>query len=263
MSETRTHFSLNGLVSVVTGAGSGIGEAIAELFVEAGSHVFLVDVNAEGVTRVAERLKALHPDSSIDSAVIDVSSPQECRELADRVAESSRRCDVLVNNAGIGHVGTLLETELEDFQRVWSVNVESMYHLSRAFLPGMIDREFGSIVNMASALGLIAMADRFAYTVSKHAVIGLTRSMAFDFSSKGVRVNCICPGRVETPLVSQLLAGYEDPERYRSQMVAPHPIGRMAEPREIAAAALFLASPEASFVTGSALVVDGGYLSGK
>jgi NAD(P)-dependent dehydrogenase (short-subunit alcohol dehydrogenase family) len=127
----------------------------------------------------------------------------------------------------------------------------------------MLEARRGSIINMASALGLTAMADRFAYTLTKHAVVGLTRSMALDFGPTGVRINCICPGRVETPFVAARMREYPDPEKYREQLVATHAQKRMAQPWEIAAAAVYLASDEAAFVTGSTLVIDGGYLCGK
>jgi NAD(P)-dependent dehydrogenase (short-subunit alcohol dehydrogenase family) len=144
-----------------------------------------------------------------------------------------------------------------------SINVEGMAHLCRFVLPAMIERGSGAIVNIASVLGLTAMADRFAYTVSKHAVVGLTRSIAFDVARHGVRVNCVCPGRVETEFVRARLAEYEDPEVYHRHTAESHPIGRMAQPEEIAQAVLYLASDASSYASGSALVVDGGYLSGK
>ncbi len=254
-------FSLKDKVTVVTGAASGIGAAIADAFGEAGALVYVADVNeagaaaqTDGISRAGGRAK---------SAVLNVADPAACEALMKRVLSENTYCDVLVNNAGVGHVGTILNTAPEDLQRLWSVNVQGMYFLARAALPMMIARHRGSIINMASALGLTAMEDRFAYTVTKHAVVGLTRSLALDYGPTGVRINCICPGRVETPFVQQRLSEYPDPKKFREQMVATHAQKRMAQPWEIAAAAVYLASDESAFMTGSTFVIDGGYTCGK
>ena len=192
-----------------------------------------------------------------------MSDETACRTAVQRVTEECGRCDVLVNNAGVGHVGTILTTKPEELERLWKVNVLGIYQLSRAVLPGMIVRGSGSIVNIASIAGLMGMEARFAYTTTKHAVVGMTRSMAMDLGTQGVRINCICPGRVRTPFVDEMLRQYDNPEDYLRQMEAPHAMKRMAAPSEIASAALYLASDAASFVTGSAMTVDGGYTAGK
>jgi 2-keto-3-deoxy-L-fuconate dehydrogenase len=160
-------------------------------------------------------------------------------------------------------VGTILTTESADLERLWQINLKGAYFLSRAILPAMIERRAGSIINLASVAGVMGMEGRFAYTVTKHAVVGLTRAMAMDHGQTGVRINCICPGRTQTPFVDARLKEYPDPKEYLKQMVAPHALKRLAQPREIAAAAVYLASDEAAFVTGSAMVVDGGYMAGK
>jgi len=258
---TNNTFSLEDKVAVVTGAASGIGAAIAEAFANAGALVYVADLNAAGADAQAERIRgAGGKTQSVETNVADEAS---CTALVARALSENNRCDVLVNNAGIGHVGTILQTAPDDLQRLWSVNVQGMYFLSRAVLPSMVERGRGSIINLASVLGLAAMEDRFAYTVTKHAVVGITRSMALDFGPTGVRINCLCPGRVETPFVQARLAEYPDPEKYRVQMSAAHAQKRMAQPAEIASAALYLASDESSFVTGSSFVIDGGYLCGK
>lgn len=192
-----------------------------------------------------------------------MSDETACRTAVQRVTEECGRCDVLVNNAGVGHVGTILTTKPEELEKLWKVNVLGIYQLSRAVLPGMIVRRSGSIVNIASIAGLMGMEARFAYTTTKHAVVGMTRSMAMDLGTQGVRINCICPGRVRTPFVDEMLRQYDNPEDYLRQMEAPHAMKRMAAPSEIASAALYLASDAASFVTGSAMTVDGGYTAGK
>ena len=257
----KIQFSLADKVTIVTGGASGIGAAIAEAFADAGGIVYVADINEAGATEHTSRIAK--SGGRAFAAHANVADQASCEALVKQVLDAHGRCDVLVNNAGIGHVGTILTTTPEDLERLWSVNVQGMYFLARAVLPAMIERRRGSIINMASALGLTAMQDRFAYTVTKHAVVGLTRSMALDFGATGVRINCICPGRVETPFVQARLAEYPDPEKFRAQMVASHPQKRMAEPWEIAAAALYLASDESAFVTGSTFVIDGGYLCGK
>jgi len=257
----KTPFSLADKVAIVTGAASGIGAAIAEAFADAGAIVYVADINESGAVKEASQIT--QSGGRAVAAVANVADQASCESLVKQALSAHGCCDVLVNNAGIGHVGTILTTAPEDLARLWSVNVQGMYFLARAVLPAMIERGSGSIINMASALGLTAMEDRFAYTVTKHAVVGLTRSMALDFGTTGVRINCICPGRVETPFVQARLAEYAEPEKFRSRMVASHAQKRMAQPWEIAAAAVYLASDESAFVTGSTFVIDGGYLCGK
>jgi len=253
--------TLTDKIALVTGAGSGIGAAIAECFAEAGAIVFASDRDGHAAQQTTAGIR--EAGHRAESLVLDVSDETSCIAAVRTVTEKCGRCDVLVNNAGIGHVGTILTTKPEDMERLWKVNVLGTYHLSRAALPGMIERGKGSIVNIASTLGLMAMEARFAYTTTKHAVVGMTRAMAMDHGTTGVRINCICPGRVRTPFVDALLRQYENPDDYLRQMESPHAMKRMAAPSEIASAALYLASDAASFVTGSAMVVDGGLSAGK
>ena len=255
-------FSLQNKVTIVTGSASGIGAAIAESFARAGALVYVADCNEAGGEDMVRKITQQGGQAKL--AVADIVKETECQALAKRVlAENGNRCDVLVNNAGLGHVGTILTTEPADLERLWQVNVRGMYFLSRAILPAMIERRAGSIINLASVAGVMGMEARFAYAVTKHAVVGMTRAMAMDHGQAGVRINCICPGRTETPFVQARLKEYPNPEEYLRQMEAPHALKRLAQPTEIAAAAVFLASDEASFVTGSAMVVDGGYMAGK
>lgn len=253
--------TLTDKIAVVTGAGSGIGAAIASCFATAGACVYATDINESAAQRTAAAIREgghkAHP------LVLDVSDEASCLGAVRTVGEMSGRIDVLVNNAGVGHVGNILGTAPSDFDRLWKVNVLGVYHLSRAVLSGMIERRSGSIVNIASIAGLMGMEARFAYTTTKHAVVGITRAMAMDHGTTGVRINAICPGRVRTPFVDEMLRQYPNPEDYLRQLEAPHAMKRMASPSEIASAALYLASDAASFVTGSAMVVDGGYTTGK
>lgn len=254
--------TLEGKTALVTGAGSGIGAAIAEGFARAGATVVVADLDEVAAARTVERI--LRDGGAAWASAVDVSSQESCDACAREVlAASGGRCEVLVNNAGIGHVGSILQTTPADMDRLWRVNVLGAYFMSRALLPEMIRRGSGSIIHIASIAGVMGMEARFAYTTTKHAVVGMTRSMAMDLGTTGVRVNCICPGRVATPFVEARLREYPDPEDYRRQLEAPHAMKRMARPSEIAGAALYLASDAASFVTGSAMVVDGGYSAGK
>jgi 2-keto-3-deoxy-L-fuconate dehydrogenase len=254
-------FSLSGRISLVTGAGSGIGAAIAETFARAGARVFVTDLDETGASATAGRIA--DAGGRAEPLALDVRDEAACRDVAARVGGSAGRLDVLVNNAGVGHVGTVLQTDGADLDRLYAVNVRGVFNVTKAFLPGMLARKAGVIINMASIGGLVGIRDRIAYCVTKSAVVGLTKSMALDHALDGIRVNCICPGRVETPFVTARLREYPDPERAFREMSASQAIGRMGRPEEIAAAALYLASDEAAFVTGTALAIDGGWSAGK
>ncbi|HJU43397.1 MAG TPA: glucose 1-dehydrogenase [Vicinamibacterales bacterium] len=251
-------FDLTTKTALVTGAGSGIGAAIASTFAAAGARVFVTDRTAAAARATAATL----PDHAIALA-LDVTDEAQCSAAASEVLAGGRALDVLVNCAGIGHVGTILETGGVDLDRLYAVNVRGVFNVSKAFVPSMIQRRAGSIINVASVGGIVGIRDRVAYCTSKFAVVGLTKSMALDHALAGVRVNCICPGRVETPFVAKRLAEYADPEQARRDMTASQAVGRMGRPDEIAAAALYLASDESAFITGSALMIDGGWSAGK
>lgn len=245
-------FRLDGKITVVTGAASGIGAAIAALFVRAGARVFLCDRDAEGVRRQALECGG-------EAIAMDLASEEDCARTAETVAGSAGTPDILVNNAGVGGVGTLLETTTADLDRMYEVNVKGVFRLSKVFLPGMVARGSGTIINLASVGGLRGIRDRVAYCTTKFAVVGLTKSMALDHAAAGVRVNCICPGRVETPFVQARLREYPDPEEARREMESTQMLGRMIQPEEVAAAALYLAADESRMITGTALSIDGGW----
>jgi len=253
-------FDLTGKVAVVTGAGSGIGAAIAQRLAEAGAYVFIGERDLDSGKGIASLIE--QAGSGAEFVHVDVSEESSCKALAHRVLARGA-CDILVNNAGIGHVGTALSTSGEDIDRMMAVNVKGVLYISQAFLPDMIVRRRGSIVNLASIGGIIAIRDRFAYCATKFAVVGMTKCMALDHAESQVRVNCICPGRVETPFVQARLKEYTDPAKAYADMSSTQALGRMGTPEEIAAAALYLASDEATFVTGSSLIIDGGWSAGK
>jgi 2-keto-3-deoxy-L-fuconate dehydrogenase len=254
-------FDLSQKVALITGAGSGIGAAIAETFAGAGAYVFVADLNETAAREVATGIGG--KGGRADPLPLDVRDEASCRDAHAAVRAAAGRVDILVNNAGIGHVGTVLQTDGADLDRLYAVNVRGVFNMTKACLPDMLARRAGVIINLASIAGLVGIRDRIAYCTSKFAVVGLTKSMALDHALDGLRVNCICPGRVETPFVTARLREYPDPERAYREMAATQAIGRMGRPQEIAAAALYLASDEAAFVTGCALAIDGGWSAGK
>ena len=255
-------FDLTGKVAVVTGAGSGTGAAIARCFAAAGASVYLAERDPTGGAAVAEQVNAAGGRARFVQT--DVSAEASCRAAAELVlAENGGRCDVLVNNAGVGHVGTVLTTTSADLDRLIAVNVKGVMFMTQALLPSMARRRAGSIVNLASIGGVVAVRDRFAYCTTKFAVVGMTKCVALDYADAGVRCNCICPGRVQTPFVQARLREYPDPKKAYEEMTATQLLKRMATPEEVAAAALYLASDEAAFVTGSSLIIDAGWSAGK
>jgi 2-keto-3-deoxy-L-fuconate dehydrogenase len=254
-------FDLSRKTALVTGAGSGIGAAIAETFARAGARVFAADVNEETARATVDRIT--REGGTAEALTLDIRDEDACARAAEHVKTNAERLDILVNNAGIGHVGTMLTTGGADLDRLYAVNVRGTFNVTKAFLPDMITRRAGVIINMASAAGIVGLRDRIAYAVTKFAVVGLTKSMALDHALEGIRVNCICPGRVETPWVAQRIREYPDPEQAYREMASTQAVGRMGKPEEIAAAALYLASDEAAFITGAALNIDGGWTAGK
>ncbi len=252
-----TPFRLDGKNAVVTGAGSGIGKAIAELFAAQGASVFVVDRDEPAGRATVDAIRDASGRAEV--SVVDVSD--EAAVLA--LARGLPPADILVANAGIGHVGDLLKTTAADLDRLYAVNVRGVFNCCKAFAPAMIERGRGSVINMASIGGVVAVRQRLAYTTTKFAVVGLTKAMTLDHSHTGVRFNCICPGRVETPFAMKRIAESPNPEEAYREMASTQLTGRMAKPDEIAAAALYLAADESAMVTGSSLLVDGGWSAGK
>ncbi|PYS98500.1 MAG: short-chain dehydrogenase [Acidobacteria bacterium] len=254
-------FDLSGKNALVTGAASGIGEATARTLAAAGAKVFVADLDFDRGVAVADDIA--QQGLAAEFMELDVSDKSSCAAAEAYIRRTSGWLDILVNNAGIGHVGTILETTSEDLDRLFAVNVRGMFDLTKAFIGGMIERNHGVIVNVASIGGIIAIRDRLAYCTTKFAVVGFTKCIALDHATQGIRANSICPGRVETEFVKKRIAEYPDPKKAYEEMAATQAIGRMGTPEEIAACALYLASDEAAFVTGTALEIDGGFSVGK
>lgn len=244
-----------GAVALVTGAAGGIGRAISRQLAREGALVVVADIADGGDT-----LALVERDGGTGTCLrMDVSDATRVAEGIAKVLETHRRIDVLFNNAGVELSRTLHETTEAEWDRVLDVNLKAMYLVCRRVLPAMMRQGGGAVVNTSSISGLLGWPASAAYCASKAGVIGLTRQMAVDYAPHGIRVNCICPGTTLTPMIERLFAEDRDPAAFRKSIEARHPLGRLARPEEIAEAALFLASAEASFITGAALPVDGGY----
>lgn len=240
---------MDGRTALVTGGASGIGEQVSRIFTAAGAQVVILDLDlarAEALSKELPGARAIGCDITVESAV----------QAAFRQVP---KLDVLVNNAGIGLVGGVTETELPDFQRLFRVNVEGFFLVTKYGVPLLVESR-GAMVNIGSVAGLIGVKKRFAYCATKGAVVAMTRQLAVDYPTE-FRVNCICPGTVDTPFVEGYLDKYHkhEKEAVRAQLNQRQPIGRLGKPDEIAYLALYLASPEAGFVNGGVYPIDGGW----
>jgi 2-keto-3-deoxy-L-fuconate dehydrogenase len=245
---------------VVTGGGSGIGEAISELFARSGARVRILDVNREAAEKVAQQISSAGGDAKAYEC--NVTDHAAVAELFGKLVADSP-IDILINNAGISQVANLEKTSEADFERIFQVNVKGFYNCMHAAIGNMKAKSAGVIVNMASIAGTSGLADRFAYSMSKGAVVAMTYSVAKDYIAHNIRCNCISPARVHTPFVDDFLRrAYPGKEKEMyAKLAASAPIGRMAEPREVASLALFLCSDEASFITGVDYPIDGGFFN--
>jgi NAD(P)-dependent dehydrogenase (short-subunit alcohol dehydrogenase family) len=242
-------------IAVVTGAGSGIGRATALQLASDGYDVRIFELSAEAAGETLGLLQNAGGTGAIQA--VDVSNTESVRAAFAGLA----RLDVLVNNAGIAHIGNVLNTSPEDLDRLYQINVRGAYHCLHFGIPIMLKNGGGSIVNLASIASKVGIPDRFAYSMSKGAVFSMTLSVARDFVDKGIRCNCVCPARVHTPFVDGFLAkNYPGQEAEMfAKLSAGQPIGRMGEPEEIATLIAFLCSNKAAFITGSAYDIDGGF----
>jgi len=253
-------FSLRQKIAVVTGAGLGIGAAIAVLFARQGGRVVSVDLN-ESADATAATIVASGGDAQARRC--DVAQPDEVAATFRGIAAELGSLDILVNNAGIAHVGTIEQTTAADLDRLYAVNVRGVFLCAKAALEIMLPQGHGVILNMASIASLVGVPERFAYAMTKGAVHTMTMSIAIDYVKRGIRCNCICPARIQTPFVDGYLRQHypDREEEMRRVLDAYQPIGRMGTAEEVAALALYLCSDEAAFVTGQAYPIDGGVLN--
>ena len=245
----HTPFRLDGKVALITGGASGIGEATCRALSAAGASIIVVDVNSERAQKLAAELpnsRALTFDITDEAAV-------------SQNFTTIQQLDILVNNAGIGLVGGIEETGLEDFQRIFRVNVEGLFLVTKYAMPLLLATA-GSMVNLGSVAGMVGVKRRFAYCGTKGAVIAMTRQLAVDYPTQ-IRVNCICPGTVDTPFVEGYLQKYHshEVEKMRAELSQRQPVGRLGQPDEIAHLVLFLCSREAQFINGASIPIDGGW----
>ncbi|HIC22740.1 MAG: short-chain dehydrogenase [Planctomycetota bacterium] len=251
---------LEGKNAIITGAGSGIGLAIARRFAAEGAHLGLLEVNEESAETARAELSS--SGAIVEAIVCDVSQRDSVSGAFARIDETLGTPQILVNNAGIAHVGDLLDTEEEDLDRLYAVNVKGVALCSREAVRRMLENSGGVILNLASIASHIGLEDRFAYSMTKGAVWTMTRSIATDYMKKGIRCNCVAPCRVHTPFVDGFIAeNYPGQEKEKfEELSAYQPMGRMARPEEVADLALFLCSDESAFITGHSFPIDGGVM---
>jgi NAD(P)-dependent dehydrogenase (short-subunit alcohol dehydrogenase family) len=249
-------FSLQNKRAIITGGGSGIGKAIALLFAEQGAHVHIVELNGESGQAVVDEIKADGRHATVHAC--DVTKQLEVMDIIRQIGPHN----ILINNAGIAHVGNVETTDEEEFDRVINVNVKGVYNCMYASIPMMKQAGGGVIINMGSIAGLVGLADRFVYTAAKGAVMAMTMSVAKDYLQDNIRCNSISPARVHTPFVDGFIAkNYPGREAEMFEKLSrSQPIGRMAKPEEVAGLALYLCSDEASFLTGCDYPIDGGFV---
>jgi NAD(P)-dependent dehydrogenase (short-subunit alcohol dehydrogenase family) len=255
MDQINLKYLFDGMVALVTGAGSGMGLTTARAFAEAGAAVALADTNEEAVRSAVERLTtAGHRALAVRC---DVADEAQVAAMVEKTVSTFGRLDAAFNNAGVqSPIAEMADAGSDEYDRVMDINLRGVWNCMKYELRQMREQGSGAIVNNSSIGGLIGLAGRGTYHAAKHGVLGLTKSVALEYASRGIRVNAVCPGTIETPMVAEMLT--KEPEAMK-EIMRDVPIGRLGRPEEIAAAVLWLCSPGASFVIGHALVVDGGY----
>ena len=250
-------FSLIGKTAIVTGGASGIGKAISKIFAEQGAKVHILDINKEGATQTANEIRKANQKAIAHCC--DVSNQKNVNEIIKKITTTDA-INILVNNAGIAHIGSIEKTREEDLDRLYNVNIKGVYNCTKACIESFKKNGGGVILNLASVASSVGHSDRFAYSMTKGAVLTMTYSIAKDYVTDNIRCNCISPGRVHTPFVDGYLAkNYPRKEKEMFKKLSKtQPIGRMGKPEEIANLALFLCSNEAEFITGTDYPIDGG-----
>lgn len=248
--------SLKDKCAIVTGGASGIGFATAAAFAREGARIAIIDIDRQRIDEAVSHLRKGGADA--DGFTASVTDDGAVRSAINDIGRKLGQPDVLMNNAGAACFGRVDQTETRDWERVFATNVGGSFVVSRAVLPGMLERRRGAIINVGSVAGLAGIPNMAAYCAAKGAVVSLTRQMAADYSQHGIRVNCICPGTVADTQMGRSLLGADTSPEIKAKRLAKYPIGRFGEPAEIAAAAVFLAGDAASFVTGAVFAVDGG-----
>jgi 2-keto-3-deoxy-L-fuconate dehydrogenase len=253
-------FNLSGKTAVITGGGSGIGKAIALLFAKQGADVSIIELNQTNGEATVHEITAQGGKAA--AYACDVSKQADVQKVFEAIYTKTGSFDILVNSAGISHIGNLEKTAESDFDRIFTVNVKGVYNCLLAGVEKMKQSGGGVILNLASVAGILGLPDRFAYSMSKGAVLSMTLSVARDYINQNIRCNCISPGRVHTPFVDDFLKkNYPGQEQEMFEKLSKtQPIGRMGTPNEMAALALYLCSDEAGFVTGSDYNIDGGFV---
>ncbi|MCK0125993.1 SDR family oxidoreductase [Gelidibacter sp. F2691] len=252
-------FSLKGKTAIITGGGSGIGKAIATTFAKQGAHVCILDFNSDNGTATVSEIEK--EKGSANFYHCDVSNQEQVGDIFSEIAQPNA-IDILINNAGIAHVGNIENTNPDDLDRLYNVNIKGVYNGMKAAIPYFKKQNKGVIVNMASIASSVGISDRFAYSMTKGAVLTMTYSVAKDYVADGIRCNCISPARVHTPFVDGFIEkNYPDNQAEMFEKLSKtQPIGRMGKPEEIAHLALYLCSDEASFITGTDFPIDGGFI---
>jgi NAD(P)-dependent dehydrogenase (short-subunit alcohol dehydrogenase family) len=248
---------MNNKVMIVSGGASGLGLAAAEKFAKNGYNIVLIDIDQAKGKKAEEKIKGMGVDAVF--CFCDISNKEQVQKAAQVTKEKFGRADVLINNAGLEVRGSILQCSEEDWVRLYDINVKGMYYMTKAFAPMMIDQGKGAIVNTGSILGYRTVGERAAYSSSKGAIDTLTRSMAFDLAANNIRVNCVVPGAIDTPLLRGSINDSPNPAETEKFLGSKSVFGRMGTSEEVANVMYFLASDEASFVTGAAYFVDGGW----
>lgn len=258
-SKNKIMFSLDNKIALITGGGSGIGKAISVLFAKQGATVYILDIDEPGANDTIKIISDNNGHAVFKKCSVAVM--EEVNAAVQAIIAEEKRLDIVVNNAGVAHIGNAETTTPEDLERLLSVNVKGVYHVLHSVLPHM-KKEGGVVLNLASVASSVGLADRFAYSTTKGAVLGITLSVAKDYLQYNIRCNCISPARVHTPFVDGYLEkNYPGTENEMFEKLSKtQPIGRMGKPEEIASLVLFLCSNEASFITGCDYPIDGGFI---